>query len=226
MNKLCFSRLEGSIGYPVGEYVFQNLPTVKKYAEQIINDFPDSHDETLSIWCRGSSGSIISGLLISFLESHFKIIYINHVKKEGEHSHCGNNDFRFGDYNIIVDDMIASGETILSIIQSFKMNLRHTLADKIKGFDGLYVTGSIPISKILDKLYLNNLNLKRCSGSALDSKRGTFNQPYCEFDIDNNDMNLLKYQNEMGEIIIPDNVQNSTDNQFEKKEIIDLYNEF
>lgn len=199
-NSLDFHRIDGFFGYPVGQHVFNSQHIIKQYSKHIIKDLLKSKkttkesifdEKTLSIWCRGSSGSIISGLLISYLQSYFSYIYINHIKKDGENSHHGNSGFNIGKYNIIVDDMVSSGETIVEILKVIYNNIRYNQRNDF--IDGLYVTGYVRMSKILEKINKTGLFIKNISASALELSTGTYNSDYCEFDYDNN-LKLLMYE--------------------------------
>lgn len=117
MKILTFPKIEG-LSYPVGqhvilwtEYIENVIPILKK-----ILTFP-----AFNLWCRGSSGSILAGMVAIKMRNKYEIT-INHIKKEGESSHHGNH-FEANKYqNIIIDDFSRYGATVNDIIS--KMGTR------------------------------------------------------------------------------------------------------
>jgi hypothetical protein len=98
-----------SINYPIGLlYLKDNLIIVSQMAAAIHSLF---EGRNISLWCRGSSGAIISGII----SSKIPIYSINHVKKAGEENHSGSWHDIFADVNVIVDDFIKSGQTVNAI---------------------------------------------------------------------------------------------------------------
>lgn len=95
--------------YPIGEYIANNLPTILEMVK-IIKEL----NQPVNLWCRGSSGTIIAAI-IAF---HIEKCVICYVKKPNEENH---HNFKINyeeDYlNIIVDDFIATGYTISSILE-------------------------------------------------------------------------------------------------------------
>jgi len=107
--KLISLTTANSINYPIGvSYLKENLVVVIEMAYKLRDVFPT---ESIALWCRGSSGAIISGIMSSVIS----IDSINHVKKEGEDSHSGNCHDTDSNVNVIVDDFIKSGETVNAI---------------------------------------------------------------------------------------------------------------
>lgn len=103
---------ENQIPYPVGCDMEQTKGIVKEMSEKIRILY--SSDVGLNLFVRGSSGSIISGLLSGYLLDY--MIKINHIKKPGESSHFGTVcDEIYGYINIIIDDFMCSGETLNEI---------------------------------------------------------------------------------------------------------------
>ena len=98
-------------------------------------------DKRVILWCRGSSGAILSGLVSAHMKT--KVVLVNHIKKDGENSHSSKftiNSFDKNDINIVIDDFIASGETFREIVKSIKeCNL---------SVDGLCFTGQITMELI------------------------------------------------------------------------------
>lgn len=110
------------ISYPVGHsphlavaFVNAVIPIVK----QIVGI------KEINIWVRGSSGSILGTLLMVGL-CGTNDVTITHIKKFGEDSHCGggisihNREERI---NILIDDLISSGETIEAIWEKAKKHI-------------------------------------------------------------------------------------------------------
>ena len=101
--------------YPVGLYIDEAIAFVKKAMRLIITKqlIPDTN---ISIWCRGSSGSILAALLYSELTiNNYSNIRIYHIKKPNETSHDNNCSYNDNAYNIVIDDMVCSGDTIKAI---------------------------------------------------------------------------------------------------------------
>ena len=99
--------------YPVGEHIGRNLPLIKRMAEHIMS-IGKFREQKLNLVCRGSSGAIISGVLATILPNKIRI---SHIKKEGEQSHHSTTSFYRDEYNIIVDDLMASGRTLNAIYE-------------------------------------------------------------------------------------------------------------
>jgi len=114
-------KLDKYIEYPVGQNIVKNLPAIFDMADLILAEYSY---QNIRLWCRGSSGAIIAGIISSIIisRSNFKV-EVCHVKKEKEDSHSYQS-IHFDSYNnyveIIVDDFIASGKTVEAIIE--KMN--------------------------------------------------------------------------------------------------------
>lgn len=108
-----FYKISNYIEYPVGLNMTKNLVAINEMATRLTEVYPG---KDFTLWCRGSSGSIIAGILSYLLRGN---IIINHVKKEGEYSHSSSvstlqePNTRI---HVIVDDLIASGYTIESIL--------------------------------------------------------------------------------------------------------------
>lgn len=107
MKEIILSNYVGS--YPVGENVKDYLQICKQISEEIQKLFPG---ENITLWCRGSSGAIISALIAQ----HFGDtgITICHVKKPNEEAHRSLKSSHT-EINIIVDDFMASGSTVKEI---------------------------------------------------------------------------------------------------------------
>jgi len=102
------------LSYPVGKDIIKAMnyvETVHKVLKPLIGD------SNVNLWVRGSSGAILGALLAARIGSKAKI---NHVKKEGERSHQGGYSFNVDGINIILDDFIASGETVNKIYEEMQ----------------------------------------------------------------------------------------------------------
>lgn len=111
---LCYLKDQCEIGYPVGRYMKDAIDFVDNVIEKIQTEklFPTGKEYIL--WCRGSSGSILAALLASKIVP--LPVIIRHVKKPMEDSHSHNKfSTSSNQYNIIIDDFVASGETVRSI---------------------------------------------------------------------------------------------------------------
>lgn len=95
--------------YPVGENIKFYFNSCKEVAEIIKKEFPN---KSITFWCRGSSGAMISALVCQHLDD----VNIFHVKKENEISHYSSID-HYNEINIIIDDLMCSGETVDCIYQ-------------------------------------------------------------------------------------------------------------
>lgn len=115
MKHLVLQKSRGLI-YPVGK----RMDLVITYIEEIIATFKrnhinlDKYANVIYIWCRGSSGAILAGMLAYTFKK--APVIINHVKKEGERSHSYNSlESSKGGIDIVIDDFMDTGETIFRI---------------------------------------------------------------------------------------------------------------
>lgn len=113
---------QGEIRYPVGSYIVSAISFIDK-ALLTIKEKITFENENILIWCRGSSGAILAGLLAAKLINLYPAIYtrIVHVKKPGEQAHDVDiKHVRLSTTytNIIIDDFSYSGETIMSIAKA------------------------------------------------------------------------------------------------------------
>lgn len=116
--KLHIIKDQKAINYPVGYYI-QDATCFIGNAVKVIMEMVQKKQfpyQDIDIWVRGSSGAILGGLLTQrLLTIGFTNISVIHIKKEGEDSHTENVFRTNGKYNIIIDDFIASGETMNEI---------------------------------------------------------------------------------------------------------------
>ena len=137
----------GEIQYPIGTHIMNNMDTINDMADSIYlvmsEHYDLSHIDNVIIFCRGSSGAIISGIVsakLSILLPKRTFLTIHHIKKEGESSHAGGfieSSLFYRSITIIVDDFIATGRTIISILEK----IHDHKPDQI--IDILCVSGSI-----------------------------------------------------------------------------------
>jgi orotate phosphoribosyltransferase-like protein len=115
MERITYPQTQ-SIGYPVGQYISLAIEHAQNMAKcfSTINEY---RDKNLNIFCRGSSGAILSALFVSALNWN-NPLKIHHIKKEGENSHTSNDfDILDNGITIIIDDLICSGSTIKDILR-------------------------------------------------------------------------------------------------------------
>jgi len=108
------------IKYPVGYYIQDAINFINNVTEVIMQmaikrQFPL---KDIDIWVRGSSGAILGGLLCQKLIAiGYENLSVIHIKKEGEDSHT-NRVWKTGSkYHIVIDDFVASGETMDKIAE-------------------------------------------------------------------------------------------------------------
>jgi orotate phosphoribosyltransferase-like protein len=112
-NKMKQIKLSTSVDYyPVGQHITNYFQTCKEIGDHINELF---QEQSITLWCRGSSGAIISALVSQHIEAGVEIY---HVKKHGEDAHQ-NCDIHH-DINIIIDDLMATGETVEQIYNEMK----------------------------------------------------------------------------------------------------------
>lgn len=136
--------------YPVGTHIMNNMDTINDMAENIYlvmaEHYDLTHTDNVIIFCKGSSGAIIAGIVSSKLAELLPertYITIWHIKKEGESSHAGSfieSSLFYRSITIIVDDFISTGSTINSILENI-----HDHKPKLI-IDILCVSGDIPYS--------------------------------------------------------------------------------
>ena len=113
MKTVKFVKIDKRIYYPVGDKISENLIAIKDMVKLLKELYPDKQ---LYLWCRGSSGAIIAGVIAT----QFKRVVICHVKKEGESAH---SDFlpsvSEDGVNVIVDDFIGMGTTVNEVYKAY-----------------------------------------------------------------------------------------------------------
>lgn len=112
-----------SMDYPIGLYINNNMEIIRNMASIIKDKYKD---KSIALWCMGSSGAIISGIVSSLIDND---VAINHIKKPGESSHNNSSMVIDKKVNIIIDDFIATGATIKNIAD--KMTIYRVKIDTI-----------------------------------------------------------------------------------------------
>ena len=62
------------MNYPIGPNIKINLPIINNMYRYIKEKFPEG---TITIWCRGSSGAIIAGIISSKLKGRARVVYVS-----------------------------------------------------------------------------------------------------------------------------------------------------
>ena len=122
-----------TMDYPVGPNIKVNLPIINNMYRYIKEKFPEG---IITIWCRGSSGAIIAGIISSKLKGRARVAYVS-KPNEKRHDKVSAHMYSTG-YNIIVDDFVCTGETINKIINE----------STITQFDLLIISGNLTTSCI------------------------------------------------------------------------------
>lgn len=127
MNIITNSKIS-VIEYPTGHYISQSLPSIELLASHIEN--LKGNKSILYIYCTGSSGSIISGIISSLLIDTYKTIRIEYIKKNNEMSHSPHDGTKMFNYDskedihhVVVDDFINTGATIKRIFNKIPKNI-------------------------------------------------------------------------------------------------------
>ena len=101
--------VEGCVKYPVHYNIQQNMTHINAMIEAISTHYPD---KPILLWCSGSSGAMIAGIVASRLKN----VAVSHVKKESENAHSSHvnipSSFAENKLNFIIDDFIYSGQTV------------------------------------------------------------------------------------------------------------------
>jgi orotate phosphoribosyltransferase len=148
--------------YPIGRFITSYIEICKEIATVLDNLYPDGK---ISIWCRGSSGAILSALVVSNMKSNN--VNICHIKKDGEYSHSSVNTFDRSRVHVIIDDIIATGTTMQYIYEGMQSAYKwsYGIDDYDIIIDALILCTSIDTSKINFKvnnfigpdIYINEL---------------------------------------------------------------------
>lgn len=129
------------ISYPIGSHIDEAITYINKvYATIILNELFKNRD--INLWCRGSSGAILAGLLASRLltTKTFYSVQVIHVKKPNENAHGSDLTYVIEDgCNIIIDDFSYTGDTIIYITKAMKsLGIRYIDAIILSAIHGEY----------------------------------------------------------------------------------------
>lgn len=148
-----------TVNYPFG--VHWRHGYIRQSAEVIFNTYKEDIKEGTSITfvVRGTSGAMIAGAILNELHNIDPTVetYILVVRKDSDTSaHCsslrGINDIvttRF----IVVDDFIASGETIDAIIQALDKHFE-VIPHPINKYDMLCVSNAIDVKALKKRTHV------------------------------------------------------------------------
>lgn len=114
------------LNYPVGLDINQILHYIKEVMECIKDNNLFDGIKGINLWCTGSSGAILSAILADKITNMYPIINIRiqHIKKKNEDSHYSgeNRALEKTYYNIVIDDFVATGATMLRIENHLKLH--------------------------------------------------------------------------------------------------------
>jgi hypothetical protein len=99
------------LSYPVGN----NMEKAKKWVRSAARKFRRIamfKGKPIQLICRGSSGSVLGTLFISMLPGYEITIY--YVRKHSESAH-GISQWQENSYNVVIDDLISTGDTLRAI---------------------------------------------------------------------------------------------------------------
>lgn len=123
MKKISYSDTS-IIQYPVGENMDKAIQFINRVSQSILDNINEGQVRGLNVWVRGSSGAILGALLAQkFLG--ILTVKVMHLKKKGERSHNGGYNAGLTPQegytvtNIILDDEVATGETINEIYKEY-----------------------------------------------------------------------------------------------------------
>lgn len=126
MKIITIDKIEGDLDYPIGCNIDEIHTYIQEVSASIVKKSLFKGVKSVAVWCKGSSGSILAGMLMFKLSPLFPNIKfrINHIKKDTESAHHSNRRFKEeqykGKYNIVIDDFSASGATLQSMIPVFE----------------------------------------------------------------------------------------------------------
>lgn len=134
------------IGYPTGLYL-HNFK-VENFSEPIIKLCAKT--TPVNLFCIGSSGSILSAIIAQYLYSvGYTSVRIRVVRKTEENHHDWYKSYTrdYEDeisegFNVVVDDFIASGKTLINIMNKMQFRRKYN-----KNLNLLLVSGGIRNNK-------------------------------------------------------------------------------
>lgn len=118
-----FKIKQHDVPYPIGANFYKFIDYINDAVKQF-DKIKDIRNKPVNIICRGSSGMATATLFAERL-TRKKIIYrIIYLYKEGEKNHGGQLSPFMNAFNVIIDDIIATGKTIKVILEYLeKQNL-------------------------------------------------------------------------------------------------------
>lgn len=133
--------------YPLGEFLAENMPQIHLMGRLIVQEYEQGMPD-INIWCRGSSGAIVSALIANEYMAEGGKARVCHVKKQGEQAHSHYPSWTPGAINIIADDFVSSGATVMEVydsMQRFTSGARMDLMIVTSTCDGMveFFTGKL-----------------------------------------------------------------------------------
>jgi len=118
------------IGYPVGADLKSDILAIKEMYKNLlfVAQLAIESQQTISVFGRGSSGTIIASYIAGYLIDDFpeKTINIKHIKKQGETSHNDKtNKYDILGLTILVDDFVSTGATMLASIEKVRSDIQN-----------------------------------------------------------------------------------------------------
>lgn len=125
MKEVYLEGVTKSIEYPIGLMLSYNLPIIEKMAETILS----LNENRILLCCSGNSGSLVAGIISPHLIKEGVNCVISYIRKEHENRHMssdfsGNHESFF---SIMVDDFIATGDTLIRINDRYKKAYRRNI---------------------------------------------------------------------------------------------------
>jgi len=147
MKQVTWLKVHGKdIQYPVGNNIAKSYPTVKELVGLTVRTLirieqTKGSINGVNIWCRGSSGSILSGFLASELLGRGYFARICYTHKDGESSHYKNISPIKRGINVFIDDFVANGDT-------FNEVSRIALKMRVREFDITVLSGRLALTRL------------------------------------------------------------------------------
>lgn len=130
------------LDYPIGATMANNKRAINELISIWEYKCKLPVNKVVNIICRGSSGAIIAAAFAMRIDNPVNIVY---VRKPGEQKECHSEPssdlrplYKSNAHNIIVDDFISSGSTIIAIKQFLNEN---DFSDTV--IHGIVVTGGL-----------------------------------------------------------------------------------
>jgi len=134
----------GQVCYPVHREIQDKFHTMEVMAKEIIKVIPAK--KSIVFFCRGTSGIIFATFMVNYLYNFNRdiVAHIEYVQKPEEDRHDSSKTppklLSSKNFNVIVDDFMASGLTLQKVYQRIQ--------ESIKTVDLLCLTGEIFLEKI------------------------------------------------------------------------------